>query len=74
MQDITQQPLVSAAVDRAPAGLAVFDEHLRYLHVNAGPDTIDLTLRVDTHRVSPDDLDNCLRGIEELVVAAALPG
>jgi len=43
-----------------------------YLHVNAVPDTIDLTLRVDTHRVSPDDLVNCLRGIEEVVVNTAL--
>jgi hypothetical protein len=44
-----------------------------YLQVNHVSDTIDLTLRVDTHRVTPDDLVNCLRGIEELVVNAALP-
>src|SRR5256714_4235313 len=35
MQDISRQPLLSAAVDRAPVGMAVFDEQLRYLHVNA---------------------------------------
>ncbi|GAA2601906.1 hypothetical protein GCM10010399_35840 [Dactylosporangium fulvum] len=44
-----------------------------FLHVNPVPDTIDLTLRVDTDYVSPDDLANCLRGIEELVVGAAWP-
>src|SRR5256885_8595198 len=35
MQDITRQRLLHAAVDRAPVGMAVFDEDLRYLHVNA---------------------------------------
>lgn len=39
--------------------------------VNPVPDTVDITLRVDTHRMAPDDLVACLRGIEELVVAAA---
>jgi hypothetical protein len=40
--------------------------------INAVPDTVDITLRVDTQRVAPDDLVAILRGIEELVVAAAL--
>jgi hypothetical protein len=42
-----------------------------FFMVNAVPDTVDITLRVDTHRVAPDDLVAMLRGIEELVVAAA---
>lgn len=40
--------------------------------INAVTDTVDITLRVDTRRVAPDDLVAILRGIEELVVAAAL--
>ena len=36
--------------------------------INAVPDTVDITLRVDTQRVAPDDLVAILRGIEELVV------
>jgi hypothetical protein len=40
--------------------------------VNPVPDTVDIGLRVDTRRVAPDDLVAILRGIEELVVTAAL--
>ncbi|MEV0562612.1 condensation domain-containing protein [Dactylosporangium sp. NPDC050588] len=40
--------------------------------INPVPDTVDIGLRVDTRRVAPDDLVAILRGIEELVVAAAL--
>ena len=43
-----------------------------FFMINPVPDTVDLTLRVDTHWVAPDDLVAILRGIEELVVAAAL--
>src|SRR4051794_16087666 len=35
MQEKTRQRLLDAAVDRAPVGMAVFDQDLRYLHVNA---------------------------------------
>ena len=41
------------------------------LHINTVPDTIDLTLRVDTTFVSPAGIEACLRGIESLIVAAA---
>jgi hypothetical protein len=43
-----------------------------FLLINPVPDTVDIRLRVDTQRVAPDDLVAVLRGIEELVVAAAL--
>jgi hypothetical protein len=43
-----------------------------FFMINPVPDTVDITLRVDTRRVAPDDLVAILRGIEELVVAAAL--
>jgi hypothetical protein len=43
-----------------------------YLHVNAVPQTIDYTMFVDTHQASIDDLEACLRGVEEVIVAAAL--
>lgn len=42
-----------------------------YLHVNSVPDTIDFTLLVDTHSVSPADMEGCLRGIESMIVDAA---
>jgi hypothetical protein len=40
--------------------------------INPVPATVDISLRVDTRRVAPDDLVAILRGIEEVVVAAAL--
>jgi hypothetical protein len=45
-----------------------------FLHVDMadGADAVDLTWRVDTAAVSPAMLETCLRGIESLVVAAAL--
>ncbi|MER7006538.1 condensation domain-containing protein [Dactylosporangium sp. NPDC000555] len=43
-----------------------------YLHVDAVADGIELTWRVDTASVSPAMLETCLRGIESLVVTAAL--
>lgn len=43
-----------------------------YLHVNSVPDTIDFTLRVDTHCLSPADLEACLREMEAVMVQAAL--
>jgi hypothetical protein len=33
--DTSTKPLLDAAVDRAPVGVAVFDADLRYVHVNA---------------------------------------
>ncbi|WP_327010317.1 condensation domain-containing protein [Dactylosporangium sp. NBC_01737] len=43
-----------------------------FLHVDAAGDAVDLTWRVDTAAVSPRMLEACLRGIESLVVDAAL--
>ncbi len=43
-----------------------------FLHVDFEADTFDLTWRVDTTAVSPEMLEECLRGIESLVVTAAL--
>lgn len=43
-----------------------------FLNVDVAPDAIDLTWRVDTAYVSPAMLEECLRGMESLVVATAL--
>jgi len=43
-----------------------------FLNVDALPGAIDLTWRVDTTAISPENLEACLRGIESLVVTAAL--
>lgn len=42
-----------------------------FLHINSAVDTLDYTLRVDTHTVSPAELEGFLRGIEALLVEAA---
>jgi hypothetical protein len=43
-----------------------------FLNVDAAPGAIDLTWRVDTAAISPENLEDCLRGIESLVVKTAL--
>lgn len=43
-----------------------------FLSIDAVPDAIDLTWRVDTAYVSPAMLEECLRGMESLIVTAAL--
>lgn len=43
-----------------------------YLNVNAAADTLNYTLRVDTHALSPTDQESILRAIEETLVSAAL--
>jgi hypothetical protein len=43
-----------------------------FLHADNVKDAIDLTWRVDTAYVSPEMLEECLRGMESLVVGAAL--
>ena len=43
-----------------------------YVHVNHVPDMLDYAMCADTHRVGVDELVACLRGVEEVVVAAAL--
>ncbi|MBW8804227.1 MAG: condensation protein [Catenulisporales bacterium] len=42
-----------------------------YLDVNGSPDTVNLTLRSDTRAVSPAEQVAILRGIEEILLAAA---
>ncbi len=42
-----------------------------YLHINSVPDTIEYTLLVDTHSISPSDMEGCLHGIEAIIVEAA---
>jgi hypothetical protein len=44
-----------------------------FLHVDTGPDGLQLTWRVDTAAVSPAMLESGLRGIESLVVDASRP-
>lgn len=43
-----------------------------FLHVDAVPGAVELTWRVDTAAVSPAMLEACLRGVESLIVTAAL--
>ncbi|WP_432830159.1 condensation domain-containing protein [Dactylosporangium sp. CA-092794] len=68
-------PLISAALPRTELRWGPrsneFDATC-YLHVDATADAIELTWRVDTASVSPAMLEDCLRGIESLVVTAAL--
>lgn len=42
-----------------------------YLNVNSAPDTINYTLRVDTHALSPAEQETILHTIEDLLVTAA---
>ncbi len=42
-----------------------------YLHINSVPDTLDYTLRVDTHCVTPAELEWMLREFESVLVCAA---
>jgi hypothetical protein len=42
-----------------------------FVSVDDAPDAVDLTVLTDTHYLSPADLEACLRGMEELAVAAA---
>lgn len=43
-----------------------------YLHINNVPDTIQFELLADTHDLSPANIEALLRGIESVVVEAAL--
>jgi hypothetical protein len=43
-----------------------------FLHADMATDGIDLTWRVDTSWVSPEMIEECLRGIESLIVASVL--
>jgi hypothetical protein len=43
-----------------------------YVNVDDEPDTVQLTLVTDVHHVSPEQVEACVRGMEELAVAAAL--
>jgi hypothetical protein len=42
-----------------------------YLHVNSVAGTVEYEMRVDTHRISPAQLEGMLRGMETLLVASA---
>jgi hypothetical protein len=43
-----------------------------YMHINNVPDTVNYELSVNTHVLSPADMEICLRGIEAVLVEAAL--
>jgi hypothetical protein len=43
-----------------------------YVYIDDVPDTVQLTIATDLNYVSPEDLEACVRGMEELAVAAAL--
>jgi hypothetical protein len=42
-----------------------------YLDVNGSPDTVNLTLRSDTQALTPHEQVRVLRGMEEILLAAA---
>jgi hypothetical protein len=42
-----------------------------YVNINGVRDTIDYSMKVDTHCLSPDELEACLRSIEAILVEAA---
>jgi hypothetical protein len=42
------------------------------INIEDVPDTMQITMPADTHRVSPADMEACLRGIEEVAVPTAL--
>jgi hypothetical protein len=46
--------------------------HNFFVHVNNAPDTLDYAICADSHHLSVDELVTCLRGIEAVVVEAAL--
>lgn len=43
-----------------------------YLQVDAAPDAVGLAVWADTHRLSPAQIEACVRGIESAAVGAAL--
>lgn len=43
-----------------------------YLNIDDVPDTVHLTVTTDTHYLVPDDVEMCVRGMEQIAVAAAL--
>jgi hypothetical protein len=46
--------------------------HRLFLHINDVPDTLNMALLADTHQLSPADVMACARGMEAVLVAAAL--
>jgi hypothetical protein len=66
---------ITAAVD---AGELRWDfttdrpSHHFYVHINNMPDTLDYTICADTHHLSVDEIVECLRGVETVLVEAAL--
>jgi hypothetical protein len=46
--------------------------HQLAVSIDDVPDTVRLKVTTDIHRVSPDDVAACVRGIEQVAVAAAL--
>jgi hypothetical protein len=47
-------------------------DHALFIHVNDVPETIDFLICADTHRVAPADMELLVRGLEAVVVEAAL--
>jgi hypothetical protein len=46
-----------------------------YVYLDDVPDTVQLTIAADVHKLSPEHVERCARAMEEVAVAAALdPG
>ncbi|HEX9334985.1 MAG TPA: condensation domain-containing protein [Pseudonocardiaceae bacterium] len=71
MVDVDPRPLLPLTELRWARKLDSFGHRL-FLHVNDAPDTLAMTLLADTHRLSPSDIMACARGMEAVLVAAAL--
>lgn len=49
-----------------------FEFYPLYLTIDDVPDTIQLTVTTDLHHLAPDAVEACVRGMQEVAVAAAL--
>ncbi|HVV18114.1 MAG TPA: hypothetical protein VHF06_01675, partial [Pseudonocardiaceae bacterium] len=47
-------------------------DHTVFFHVNDVPDTFDLLMAADTHKLSPADMETMLRRMEDVLVTAVL--
>jgi hypothetical protein len=47
-------------------------DHALFIHIDDTPEAIDFFVCADTHRLSPADLEALVRGLEAVVVAAAI--
>lgn len=69
--DPDPRPLLPQTTMRWKRKLDSYDHQL-FLHIDDIPGTLHMTLLADTHLLSPLDIAVCARGIETILVTAAL--